>query len=173
MGDSELQIFRERLKELRNQLNLTQTEFVKNLGITASALSAYETTNKNPSISVVKRIAEKYHISIDWLCGLSDKKENSFEPTTYSDIIDILSEIDKVIGICIEENQEYKDSHGFRGQNCGIHLPNYQMEKFLQDWAKYLKLRHAGTIDDDIYQACMSKLKRESNIEITKDLPFD
>lgn len=87
MGDFELQIFADRLKELRSLLNMTQAEFVKDLGITAAALSAYENNQKNPSISVAKRIAEKYEISIDWLCGLSDKKTVTDKLNTYGDLL--------------------------------------------------------------------------------------
>ena len=66
------EIFSQRLRELRASKEKTQAEFVEGLGITASALSSYEKNTKNPSINVVKRIAKKYNVSIDWLCGLSE-----------------------------------------------------------------------------------------------------
>ena len=94
MGDIELEIFSQRLRELRLSLEMTQKEFAKELGITASALSSYEKNNINPSISIAKRIAEKYHVSIDWLCGLSDKKDLKHPFQTYGDIVSVLFDID-------------------------------------------------------------------------------
>ena len=61
MNDLDLDIFAQRLKELRTTLGITQKDFASELGITAAALSSYEKNNINPSISVAKRIAEKYH----------------------------------------------------------------------------------------------------------------
>lgn len=167
-------IFARRLKELRHEKKQTQKQFADAVGFTQATLSAYENKQKKPSLDIVLDIADKCNVSLDWLFGLSDRKEKSFEPKTYSDIMDILSEINKVIGIWIEENQDYEDAFGIRSKNCGIHIQNIQMEKYLQDWAKYLKLKYAGTIDDDIYQACMTKLKKESNTAIKKEeLPFN
>ncbi len=64
--------FGERLKELRQKLKLTQKEFVKDLSITPSALSLYEKGGANPSISVLKEIANKYNVSTDWLLGINE-----------------------------------------------------------------------------------------------------
>lgn len=63
MGDIELEVFSERLKSLRLELNMTQKEFAEKIGVTAAALSAYENNQKNPSIAVAKRISEKFNIS--------------------------------------------------------------------------------------------------------------
>lgn len=75
MGDIELEVFSERLKSLRLELNMTQKEFAERIGVTAAALSAYENNQKNPSIAVAKRISEKFNISLDWLCGLNEQKK--------------------------------------------------------------------------------------------------
>ena len=59
----------DRIKQLRTRLKLSQREFVEGIGITASALSAYEKGQKQPTISVAMNIAAKYNVSLDWLCG--------------------------------------------------------------------------------------------------------
>lgn len=86
MGDIDLETFSYRLKKFRNSLGLTQKDFAKNIGITAAALSAYETNTINPSISIAKKICEKYQISLDWLCGLSEEKEIRPEINNYKDV---------------------------------------------------------------------------------------
>ena len=60
------------------------------IGISSATLSAYETGVKNPSLAVLKNIAETCNVSIDWLCGLSDKESFSDNIKTYSDIIKII-----------------------------------------------------------------------------------
>lgn len=154
MGDMELQVFADRLKELRISLELTQAQFVDDLGITASALSAYEKNLKNPSISVAKRIAEKYHVSIDWLCGLSEKKYNT-KPVTYADAIELLADTwDALKFRVIGDNPHY------------IVFYDDVMEYFLNDWSKMLDLYHEGTIDKKLYKLWLTEKKREYNITI-------
>lgn len=96
MGDMELQIFSERLKKLRNTLEITQKDFAEKIGITAAALSSYENNLKNPSIAVAKKIAEAFGVSIDWLCGLSDEKGLKPEIKTYRDVAIKILELLKI-----------------------------------------------------------------------------
>ena len=86
----EFEILGTRLKLLRKRLKVNQTEFSKMIGISSATLSAYETGVKNPSLAVLKNIAETCNVSIDWLCGLSDKESFSDNIKTYSDIIKII-----------------------------------------------------------------------------------
>lgn len=131
MGDSDLKTFSGRLKELRKSLNLTQAEFVKDIDITAAALSAYEKNLKNPSIGVVKRIASKYHVSIDWLCGLSDKKSRSGEITTYGDLLRWLGDISIRFPHSMKSVKE-------QGKECAsILLDDEILSKILMEWDEY------------------------------------
>jgi len=70
MGD--FKILAKRIKELRTSLKLTQKLFAEKVGCTAATLSAYENGSKSPSLEIVKNIAEKCNVSIDWLVGLSN-----------------------------------------------------------------------------------------------------
>ncbi len=152
MGDLELQIFSERLKELRIEKGLTQAQFVEELGITASALSAYEKNLKNPSISVAKRIAEKYHVSVDWLCGLSDSKNVNAELLTYSDVIRELTKIEKKIKLTCDSSR--------------LLIYNKKMNKFLGDWRGMINLHSNGTIDDNLYNLWITQQLENYNTEI-------
>lgn len=142
MGDLELQIFSDRLKELRNEKGLTQAQFVDGLGITASALSAYEKNLKNPSISVAKRIAEKYNVSIDWLCGLCDEKEqNMSNIKTYSDIIKIWISIERPLSALENVVKSFE----------------IKMHTFLDEARHMEKLKKDGLIDDELYTLWIEK----------------
>lgn len=147
MGDMELQIFADRLKMLRSNLNITQKDFAEKIGITAAALSSYENNLKNPSIAVAKRIAKTYNVSIDWLCGLSDKIKNNDEPETYADVIDLLVKAEKSISFHVGREK--------------ITINDSVLQYFLEDWGKMLPLLHNRTIDNKLYKLWLDDKKKE------------
>lgn len=59
----------ERLTRLRKEKKLTQEQLAKNVGITRSALSQYEIGTRSPDYEIVRRIAEYFDVSIDYLVG--------------------------------------------------------------------------------------------------------
>lgn len=63
-----------KLRLLRTNLNLNQTVFAEKIGITQSTLSSYEKGNASPSLEVLYTIATTFHISIDWLLGISSSE---------------------------------------------------------------------------------------------------
>lgn len=65
-----------RIKSLRQAMKLNQIEFAKTLGIKQSTLSSYENGVVFPSSDILLTIAQNYHISLDWLFGLSENQIN-------------------------------------------------------------------------------------------------
>lgn len=65
-----------RIKFLREQKNINQSEFAKILGIANSTLSQYETGQRIPSDEIKLKIANYFKVTIDYLLG------NSSESTT-------------------------------------------------------------------------------------------
>lgn len=59
----------ERLIELRENHNLTQTAVAKRIGVTPALISAYEKTERNPSIDKLISLADVYHTSTDYILG--------------------------------------------------------------------------------------------------------
>lgn len=156
MGDIELQIFADRLKELRNSLDIIQKDFAEKIGITAAALSSYENNLKNPSIAVVKRIAKTFNVSIDWLCGLSERMSNDDAPQTYADVIDLLVRIENAINLKMD----------FQHTKC-ISICDSVMQCFLDDWVKILPLFRNGTVDSGLYKLWLDNKKKEyGNVHI-------
>ena len=75
------QAIRERLKKIRIDNELTQTEFAKRLGLSCQYISAIEQGKQLPSFNFLRLIVEKIdnNISVDWLLGRTDTfyvKEN-------------------------------------------------------------------------------------------------
>lgn len=56
---------------LRTNLNLNQSEFSRKIGIKQCTLSSYEKGKVSPSLDVLVSIANLFHVSIDWLLGVS------------------------------------------------------------------------------------------------------
>ena len=91
----ELEIFAIRIRQLRESLKMTQTEFSNHIGIKQQTLSGYERGIMKPPLDVAKFIAEKCNVSIDWLCGLSENKHLHNQPETYSDVIQLLDILER------------------------------------------------------------------------------
>ena len=82
----------EKIKELRTDLKMNQKNFAAAIGIRQSTLSSYENCVVTPSNDVLLTIAQKFHVSLDWLFGLS---QNKVQISTLSDIIWVLLQINE------------------------------------------------------------------------------
>lgn len=65
-------IFGKRLFEIREGKRESQQELADSIGITRQSLSRYELGERTANIDLLKKIAEHYHISADYLLGLTD-----------------------------------------------------------------------------------------------------
>lgn len=63
-----------RIKELRKQKNLSLVELGKKVGMSDSRLSQYETGRREPNIATLIKLANYFHVSIDYLAGRDVKK---------------------------------------------------------------------------------------------------
>lgn len=62
----------ERLVDLRKDAGLTQDELAKILKINKHSISSYEREKNEPSDAVKIEIAKYFHVSVDYLLGLTD-----------------------------------------------------------------------------------------------------
>lgn len=85
-----------KLKELRKQKRLTQKQVADRIGLAVSAVSSYEAGNRYPSYDVLIKLARIFHVSTDYLLGMTDKKEidvaglNEEEVEAISQLVNIL-----------------------------------------------------------------------------------
>ncbi len=66
--------FGNKLRTLRTQAGMSQTELAKKLNITKSVVSYYELQERTPSPDVLVQLADIFHVSTDYLLGLNHKK---------------------------------------------------------------------------------------------------
>lgn len=64
----------EKLKELRIEKKLTQRQAAKQIGVTASVISAYENGIRQPSYEVLIKLSLLYNASCDYLLGVSGRR---------------------------------------------------------------------------------------------------
>lgn len=62
----------DRIKFLREQQKMTQTALSKRLGITRSSVNAWEIGISVPSTQYIVELAAIFHVSTDYLLGVSD-----------------------------------------------------------------------------------------------------
>ncbi len=63
-----------KLKDLRLEMELTQGQVAKRIGVTSSIVSAYENGIRQPSFDSLIKLAYLYGVSSDYLLGISDRK---------------------------------------------------------------------------------------------------
>ncbi len=66
--------FGERLRQLRTDAGITQTELARRLNITKSVVSYYELQERTPSPDVLVQLADIFHVTTDYLLGIDHKK---------------------------------------------------------------------------------------------------
>lgn len=67
-----MEIFAERLKELREEEGLSIVELGKAIGVSHAAISRWENCQRVPNIIYVAALAKYFKVSTDYLCGLED-----------------------------------------------------------------------------------------------------
>lgn len=61
-----------RIKQLREEKGISQLEFAKKINLTQQSVSAYEKGIREPSLDILKTIADFFGVSTDYLLGKSD-----------------------------------------------------------------------------------------------------
>jgi transcriptional regulator with XRE-family HTH domain len=69
LGDDAMSTFGERLRSLRNGRGLTQKECGKLFQLSESAIGMYERDQREPSLELVRRIADYFEVTIDYILG--------------------------------------------------------------------------------------------------------
>ena len=62
-----------RLKDLREDADLTQEQLVKLLGMHKTTYTNYEQGKREPPFEVIIKLAKLYDVSIDYIAGLTNR----------------------------------------------------------------------------------------------------
>lgn len=84
---------------LRQQNKLSQSEVARRIGISSSAVSAYEADQISPSLETLVKLANLFHVSTDYLLGVDYPRDkavldtsglNKQQLTVLQNLIDIM-----------------------------------------------------------------------------------
>ncbi len=92
-----------KVKELRQEKNLTQKELAKLIGTTQASVSDWEVGKVEPSIEWLKRLSNFFNVSVDFIIGSEDDFGNVIENSEKNytlekdtrEIIELYGKLDK------------------------------------------------------------------------------
>ncbi len=106
----------ERLKQLRSEKEISQTQLAKEFNIARSTLSQYESNQRTPSDELKIKFSEYFNVSLDYLLGKVNIRNHTDDPNitialhSDTDYDDLPEEARKEINNFIEfVKQKYKD----------------------------------------------------------------
>ncbi|HIE12145.1 MAG TPA: XRE family transcriptional regulator [Desulfotomaculum sp.] len=73
----------ERLAALRREKGLSQAELAKLLNMGQSTIAMYERTRRTPDPTTLKRLADFFNVSVDYLLGRTNNRAGSGEKSPY------------------------------------------------------------------------------------------
>lgn len=93
-------MFAENLKELRMRKGVSQEELAKAIFVSVPAISQYENDQNMPSLESLKRIAQFFNVSVDYLIGITpyDTLEEKMNQD-YCNGVTVSTLVDKCINV--------------------------------------------------------------------------
>lgn len=64
--------FKERLKELRKEKQLSQAQLAKELQVSQRSISSWETGFRQPDFETLEQLAKYFNVTTDYLLGVTD-----------------------------------------------------------------------------------------------------
>lgn len=88
-----MQLFGKRLAALRREKGLSQAELAKLLNVAQSTIAMYESTRRTPDPVTLKRLADFFNVSVDYLVGRTERrKDPKGEPQQQQDQAALLAD---------------------------------------------------------------------------------
>lgn len=144
----EAEIFRNNLKKKRQELNLTQKDIAKAIGVTPQTLSGYEKQDgKLPTLDTAAKLAEYLGVSLDWLIGRI-RGVPVGEPDSLGDVARPL--------VTLYEYGWGTGSPVNFSQSCLVTEPH--LTAFFENWATVRELNQKGALADSAYRDIVAAL---------------
>lgn len=152
------EIFGKRLKQLRQERNLTQAELAAKAQVSAQMISSYEKLQKEPGLTSAVMLARALDVPIEKLIssenstGTLDTKLN-----TYGDVFRMISALDYITCLGVD----YRDGDWINIDGVEHKTPSYVLLKitdqtiadFCGKFGKMCSLLADGTISADLFHS--------------------
>lgn len=156
LSTEEKETFGKRLKLLRKRADKRLTDIASKIGITRQTLSAYEKNQSKPDYETLKKLAQFYNVSTDYLVGLEEGTTHN-----YQYIIRETGLTEKAITLL----QKFNKKAGFKFEIFAINqiLQNATDNPFLILLAKYAAVPHVREKDfkDEEYKKLLPFFSRK------------
>lgn len=86
----------EKLYSLRIEKKLTQKQLADRIGLAISAVSSYESGSRYPSFETLIKLARIFHVSTDYLLGLTERRSIDVTGLTDEEIELVSQLVDKL-----------------------------------------------------------------------------
>lgn len=86
-----------RLKELRENRNLTQAELAKLLKVSPSAIGMYEQGRRDPDSTTLKKLSVIFNVSVDYLLDNQPPQNDSLPALTPKDERQIAKDLESIV----------------------------------------------------------------------------
>ncbi|MBP3854925.1 MAG: helix-turn-helix transcriptional regulator [Ruminiclostridium sp.] len=63
----------EKIKTLRNQIGISQSDLARRLGVTKSAVNSWESRTNSPSLTYIIKLSQIFSVSTDYLLGVNER----------------------------------------------------------------------------------------------------
>ena len=67
-----------RIKQLRDENRMTQIKLSTELEVSQETVSGYESGRHNPSVAVLLKLVDLFHVSSDYILGISDNRNGFY-----------------------------------------------------------------------------------------------
>lgn len=122
------------LKTLREEAGISQAHLARQIGVGQSAVGMWESGKSRPSSATMAKIADYFHVSVDYLCGLTSVKSLAHPETAR---IPVLGDV--AAGIPIEaitdivDYEEIDAAMAATGEFFGLRIKGASMEPRMRD----------------------------------------
>lgn len=95
-----------RIKKLRNEFDISQEDLAKTLNLSKGIISLYENEARKPSMEVLVSLSEIFNVSIDYLIGKTEKRNNNIDSSGKLFAIPIVGRVPAGSPLLTNENIE-------------------------------------------------------------------
>ena len=74
-----IEVFAKRARELRKSKNFTTRMMATELNLSCALISYYENRKREPTLSALKAYAQYFNVTMDYLAGMTDRRDNNGE----------------------------------------------------------------------------------------------
>ena len=163
-----------RLKKLRLAQNLSLRELSNQLNISYSSLGKYERGEQEPNIDTLKKVADYFNVSVDYLIGqsifMNFKYETAFQTSNKSAESEVAIEIYTKLTQCIEKAEKiygakYDSSSWFRLDSILIK----DLSHTISDYNELLDAVQKKEPSSSLYQTAIANSLSHNCLELISD----